>query len=63
MTPTYESTVTTTPLPAAPIPILHQSHPFWAGFNWSTLLEVLMATAQVAAPVAVAIANAQAAKK
>jgi hypothetical protein len=38
---------------APAIPITHQSHPFWAGFSWTTLLKVL-SVAAAAAPVIVA---------
>jgi hypothetical protein len=49
------ASVTAPPLPQA-IPLAHQSHPFWSGFNWGVLLKILEVAATVA-PAVVTIAS------
>jgi hypothetical protein len=65
MTPTPVTPTPVTPTPVTPpvtlaaaIPITHQSHPFWQGFNWARFLQVLQVAAQIA-PVVVAITDAK----
>jgi hypothetical protein len=43
-----------TPTPA--VPITHPSHPFWAGFNWNTVFQIIQIAA-VAAPIIVTAVN------
>jgi hydrogenase/urease accessory protein HupE len=40
----------------APLPITHQSHPFWSGFSWPVFLHALQIAA-VIAPTVVAVAD------
>lgn len=43
-------------VPAAALPITHQSHPFWSGFSWPVFLHALQIAAMIA-PTVVAVAD------